>query len=127
MPTNILHLEDDKLLSEVLREAIQIGDSSVEITHFDNSDDAATYLEKHLSEIHLFVLDIRVPGQFDGLQLAQKIRALSTTHRIVITSAFRPPHQDLLTTLNAEWIAKPWRLMQCAQYFIEIAQRQALS
>ena len=71
-----------------------------------------TYLDEHKDEIKLFILDIRVPGEKDGLEYAEYIRESGSNAVIAITSAYRAPDNDMLKRLKCEWFAKPWHIME---------------
>jgi len=70
------------------------------------------------------VLDIRVPGSLNGMQVAQKIRDLKCAGTIVVTSAYRPPDRDLLATLSCEWFPKPWHLMDTTRKLFQLAKQR---
>ena len=114
----ILHLEDEGPLRDILRIALTSVDPKVEMTQFINSDEAVTYIEKNVNDIDLYILDIRVPGKLNGLELAQKIRALGSKGRIVMTSAYRRPSKEQLTELKSEWMAKPWHILNAPEQLL---------
>ena len=121
---HIVHLEDETPLSEILQATIELADPDAQIKHFINSDDAMQYIEEYGQAVDLFVLDIRVPGKLDGLEIAYEIRALGCPGEIVITSAYQFPSFDVLNELQAEWIPKPWHVKELSTRLVEIANRQ---
>ncbi len=107
---HIFHLEDDNSLRDILKVALGAADSSVQLKQSPNSDDAVQYIREHLEDIDLFVLDIRVPGELDGMQVAEVIRELGLTAPIVVASAYEKPSESLFSSLSCEWMPKPWDL-----------------
>ncbi len=108
---HILQLEDDNPLREIMKVALVAVMPTVNLKQFENSDDAVKYIEEHVKDIDLFLLDIRVPGSMDGVAVAQKIRELGCEGMIAITSAYRRPDRKKLAELNCQWLAKPWHVM----------------
>ena len=111
----ILHLEDEGPLRDVFKTAVSTFNKDVEVIQFISSDDALEYIGVHSDSIGVFVLDIRVPGQFDGLQVAAKIREIGNDHRIIITSGYITPDRDYMRNLKIEWMPKPMHLLNVVQ------------
>jgi DNA-binding response OmpR family regulator len=120
---HILHLEDDGPLREILKVALQSADPKLELHQFASSDEALDYIEANKDQIDLFILDIRVPGKLDGVGIAQKIRELKCRGAIVVTSAYRAPNRDLLSSLNIEWMPKPWHILDAAKKLLPLAKQ----
>lgn len=123
MPTHVVHLEDDGPLRDILKVALKAAEPQINLHQFISGDEAVRYIEQHIAEIDLFVLDIRVPGSMNGMQVAQKIRDLKCEGTIVVTSAYRPPDRQLLDTLDCEWFPKPWHLMDATQKLFRLAKQ----
>lgn len=121
-PMCIVHLEDDGPLREILKIALSTADPKLNIKQFISSDEALQFIQANLDTIALFVLDIRVPGDVDGIGVAEKIRALGSTRPIVVTSAFRKPKQDTLAHLNITWMPKPWHILDAAERLLPLAR-----
>ena len=121
----VLHLEDESMLRNILKAVLEAFDHNIELVQFASSDEVVAYLERDPLGIDLFMLDMRVPGALDGLQLASKIRALNHSATIIITSAYKPPDRELLASMNAEWLMKPWHIMELTPRLAEIAKQQA--
>jgi len=109
---HIVHLEDESPLREILRVALMAAVPNANLQQFIDSDKAVAYIEAHTQDIDLYILDIRVPGSLDGVEVAHKIRELGAPGVIAITSAYRAPDKKELETLNCEWFAKPWHIME---------------
>ena len=120
----ILHLEDDGPLREILAAALKATAPTCEILQFMNSDDALRYATENTHGVDLFILDVRVPGSMNGLQVAEKLRAIQCPGVIVITSAYRAPDEALLRKLSCEWYPKPWHLFEATTKLMTMAQRK---
>jgi response regulator of citrate/malate metabolism len=112
---NIVHVEDEKPLKDILKTTLATFDPSVNIIQFTTGDDALTYIQKNSESIDLFILDIRLPGTLNGVQLAEKIRQMHCPGHMVITSAFSRPSPETLTTLRCDYYRKPWHLVELMQ------------
>lgn len=119
---HILHLEDDGPLRDVLKVALELRDPDCEVHQFIGSDDALSYIERNIGEIDLYVLDIRVPGKLNGVEVAERVRELNSAAMIVITSAYREPERSLLQKLDCQWFPKPWHIMETSQRIVKMAK-----
>ena len=119
----VLHLEDDIRLREILQVALRAAEPNLVLKQYINSNDAVAYIEQHVHEIDLFILDIRVPGSVDGLDVARRIRALKCGAPIILTSAYQPPPQNLLLELDCEWYPKPWHIFETTRTLAQVARK----
>ena len=117
---HILHMEDDRTLRSLLHVALTAAEPSVKLQQFIGSDNALEYIEQQIKDIDLFVLDIRVPGELNGLDLAVKIREMGGTGVIIMTSAYSKPPENLLRLNNLEWMSKPWHIMEVPPRMFEL-------
>lgn len=124
---NILHLEDDGPLREILAAALKAVEPTCEIHQFVESDKAIQYALDHTQGIDLFILDIRVPGSMDGLEVARRVRAMNCSGAIVLTSAYRAPAPELIKELNCEWYPKPWHIYQTISKLFSLARKNTSS
>ena len=118
---NILHLEDDGPLREILAAALRAVEPNCELHQFIKSDDALAYVRQHAQGIDLFIIDIRVPGSMDGLQMAHQVRELRAPGAMVLTSAYRVPDQDVLKKLDCQWYPKPWHIIETSTKLLKLA------
>jgi DNA-binding LytR/AlgR family response regulator len=123
MALHIVHLEDERSLREATRIVLKELEPDVDLRQFEDSDSALDYIEQHASTIDLYLLDIRVPGSRDGLQIAEKIVELDTTGAIVFTSAYDSPKREVLDKLNAQYLRKPYGIEPTAKMLLEIARQ----
>lgn len=121
----VLHLEDDGPLRDIFRLFFTKSAPDIGLHQFISSDDAVEFIKDHIADIRVFVLDIRVPGQLDGIGVAQKIRELGSDRPIVIMSAFRQPTSDILKSFNGVWIPKPSHILNMVQTIIPMATNDA--
>ncbi|MCI0709859.1 MAG: response regulator [Chloroflexi bacterium] len=119
----VLHLEDDIRLREILQVALRAAEPNLVLKQYINSNDALAYIEQHVHEIDLFILDIRVPGPVDGLDVARRIRGLKCEAPIILTSAFQPPSQNVLVELDCEWYPKPWHIFETTRTLAQVARK----
>lgn len=107
----VLHLEDEGPLREILNVALMASNPKLVLQQFISSDDALEYIKSHQETIDIYILDIRVPGKLNGLELAEEIRKLGSIRPIIITSAYRKPEQTELDRLKCTWMEKPWHIL----------------
>ena len=110
MSIHIVHVEDDKPLKDILKSAFEAANPQVNLKQFLNGDGALPYIQANGHTVDLFILDMRLTGSMNGIQLAQKIRELALPGHIVITSAYLRPSRDLLNSLQCEYYPKPWHI-----------------
>ncbi len=96
MPIHVVHIEDDRPLRDILRIALTATDSRINLHQFTTGGEALPYVEINRLAIDLFILDIRLPGSMNGLEIAKKIRELDCPGSIVLTSAYGTPNPELL-------------------------------
>jgi CheY-like chemotaxis protein len=109
---NIIHLEDERELSEGMAFVIQEEAPNAMLTQFVSSDDLIAYIDREWQTVNLFILDVRVPGAKTGLEVARYLREIGYAGVIVVTSAYEPPSDALLQELNIHYFRKPWELPQ---------------
>ncbi len=109
MSYHIVHVEDEDTLLEALELVMKDHDPQITLKQFKMGDAALKYFEQYADHIDAVVLDIRIIGRLDGVDVAQEIRKRGWKRAIVITSAYGKPPQNRTTNLDVVWIAKPWR------------------
>ncbi|MEM9954928.1 MAG: response regulator [Chloroflexota bacterium] len=120
----IVHLEDEGPLREIMKIALESASPNLTMQQFIDSDSALDFIENNLDKINLFLLDVRVPGGLDGMGVAQKIRDLGSTRPIMITSAYRKPKKAQLDACEAQWMAKPWHILDAPEILIPLAKKR---
>jgi DNA-binding response OmpR family regulator len=122
---HIVHLEDESPLREILRVALVAAVPDANLQQFINSDKAMAYVDEHMDEIDLYILDIRVPGSMDGMEFARKLRERQAKGIVAVTSAYRAPDRTELDTLKLEWFAKPWHIMEVLDKLLPMIRPQS--
>lgn len=120
----VLHLEDDGPLSDIFRLFFKNSAPNITLYQFSNSTDAIEFIKEHLDEIKVYILDMRVPGEVDGIGVARKIRELGSKRPIIIMSAFRQPPQEVLNEFDGTWMSKPSHLLNMMQKIIPLAKAE---
>src|SRR4051812_8235846 len=109
---HIVHIEDDRPLRDILKMSFTTVDSSINMQQFTNGDEALPYITQHKQTIDLFILDFRLPGSMNGLQIAHKLHELNCPGNIVLTSAFTINKSEIPQSLNIEFVPKPWHIIE---------------
>jgi len=105
---NILHLEDELSIRTIMHDIFDFAVPQANVVQFSNSDDALAYVTDGRPQVSLFLLDIRVPGQVDGIGYAIKLRQLGYASMIAFASAYSKPASEVLTEVGEYvWLAKP--------------------
>ena len=113
MNKRLLIVEDDSDDRELLYEAVQQVNPSVQIDFAENGLEALRYLN-HLNEKNakppcLIVLDLNMP-LIDGKETYQKIKSdmnLLSVPIIIFTSSHNPNDKEMFERLGVEFISKP--------------------
>ncbi len=112
----IVHIEDESLLRDILRRGFKHADVPIDLRQFESADDAMPFICDHVPEVDLFILDIRLPGTLNGIQIAQRLREMGCPGSIVLTSAYySSPDPNWLKTLKVEYLPKPWYVFEIAK------------
>ena len=119
MSIHIVHIEDDRMLRDILRISFQTADPEVQLKQYTTGDEAMPYIEQYGQTIDLFIVDMRLPGTLNGLQIAQKIRELGYPGHLVLTSAYSSPSPEWLMSLSAEYLPKPWHILDLTRKLLE--------
>jgi len=122
---HIVHLEDESPLREILRVALVAAVPDANLQQFINSDKAMAYVDEHMDDIDLYILDIRVPGSMDGMEFARKLRERKAKGIVAVTSAYRAPDRTELDILKLEWFAKPWHIMEVLDKLLPMIRPQS--
>jgi DNA-binding NtrC family response regulator len=116
----LLHLEDEGPFRNLFKIALATIDPKVELIQFMSADEANTHLEQVTDNVKVFVMDIRVPGNLDGLDLAKIVREKYPNAPIIMTSAYQKPDADLIRRLNLIWMPKPVHILNISQKIIPL-------
>ena len=85
----VLVVEDDPVLSVVIRRSIESLFSFYEVVHVTSSAAALAQIARRI--VPLVITDYRLPASTDGLKLAAMIRERSPETRIALITAYATP------------------------------------
>jgi DNA-binding NtrC family response regulator len=112
---HVVHIEDDKSLRMLMQVALEVSHPKVQLQQFANAETALDYIRKHGNTVDLFILDVRLPGAVNGIQVAKNIRDMGCPGNIIITSAYSSPSPEVLSMLRCYFVPKSWHIMDIAQ------------
>lgn len=100
----VLVVEDEALIRLYISE--ELAELGFEVFEAANAREAVEVLKQH-PEIHVLFTDIDMPGDVDGLQLAQLVRTRWPPIKIIVTSGKHFfDHAEL--PVDGRFIAKPY-------------------
>ncbi len=101
----VLLVEDEALIAEVIGEALADGGHAVHIV--GTAQEAIAHLSNG-ARVDLLFTDINLPGELDGVGLAERARALNPQLPIVFASGRWWRLEELETLPNAATLRKPY-------------------
>jgi DNA-binding NtrC family response regulator len=119
---NILHLEDDRHLLDIMETAIKAFIRRADIHQFVNSNQAVEFIEQAHRTVDIYILDIRVQGELNGIEVARSIRQVDPYTPIIITSAYQKPPRQVLSTLQSRWMEKPWYVLDAPKTILSLVE-----
>jgi CheY-like chemotaxis protein len=100
----ILVVEDEGLVRQDLANQLRV--SGFKTIEADNAEEALSVIIAD-THVDLMLLDLRMPGRIDGLELARWMRRRAPHIKVVIVSAHLDPYPDLPVDAT---FAKPVRV-----------------
>ena len=82
----ILVVEDDSLVRELAVEALR--EEGYEVIHAANGEQAMAWCKRQIADV--LVTDIRLPGEVDGWQIAERCREQDPELRVIYATGFSP-------------------------------------
>lgn len=101
---SVLVVEDDPVLRLHAAEVFQ--DAGFHVVELENGDDALGYIVEQSRDIAAVFTDIYMPGDADGLYLADTVARNWPAIRVLVTSG-RPGAPGNLPS-NVRFLPKPW-------------------
>jgi DNA-binding response OmpR family regulator len=123
MVNHIVHLEDDHHLFSIFRVALEIAQPSLKIVQFTEAEQLLNYVVQATTPVDVVILDIRVPGKLNGIQVAQQLRKMQYQTNIIITSAYSAPERRVLSEIDALFIPKPWNISAMIHQILDLDLR----
>jgi CheY-like chemotaxis protein len=112
---HVVQIEDESPLRDILKAALQAAQPTIKLQQFGDAESALPYIREWSWDVDLFIIDIRLPGKLNGLDLTQQIRATGCPGYVVLTSAYAAPPKDFLASHRCEYTPKPWHLLDLTQ------------
>jgi DNA-binding response OmpR family regulator len=82
----VLVVEDDLLVREIVVEALR--DAGFDVIQASDGEEALTWCSQRVADV--LVTDIRLPGQIDGWQIAERCREHDPTLPVIYATGFSP-------------------------------------
>lgn len=117
---HVVQIEDDKPLKEILKVTLEAAEPRLNLNQFISGDEALSYIQQHVANIDLIIVDIRLPGNLNGVQIAEMIRSLNYTGNMVLTSAYSRPNSDTLKLLQSDFYPKPWHILDITNKILRL-------
>nr|WP_249817296.1 response regulator [Bradyrhizobium sp. 179] len=85
-PVSVLLVEDDPLIREFVVEALR--DAGYHVIHASTGEEALAWCKRHAADV--LVTDIRLPGDVDGWQIAERCREHDPDLPVIYATGFSP-------------------------------------
>jgi DNA-binding NtrC family response regulator len=117
---HVVQIEDDKPLKEILKVTLEAAEPKLNLNQFISGDEALPYIQQNLENIDLIIVDIRLPGNMNGIQIAEHIRQLNYKGNMVLTSAYSRPNSTTLKQLQSDFYPKPWHILDITNKILRL-------
>ncbi|MCS7313563.1 MAG: response regulator transcription factor [Acidobacteria bacterium] len=109
---HVLLVEDDPDLRRLL--ALQLAGWGYRVTALEDAEKAWTFLnQRPLPDVHLAIIDVLLPGLWDGLDLVREIRRHPQwSHLPILVLTARGAERDVVRGLGSgadDYVVKPYR------------------
>ncbi len=119
LPVTILIVEDEALVRLVLSEALR--DAGMRVVEAASAEEAEAALKAGL-QVDLVFTDVRMPGSYDGLELARRIKRERADLPVLVTSG----HLDAASVHPiAVFLPKPYVLDDVLDTISSLLKRSA--
>ena len=106
-PISIVYVEDEPSIAQLLSNGLGLFGMKVHPIYM-SAEDLLQHLDgPELLDADMFIFDIRLPGM-TGLELAARLRKQGETRPFLLVSAWPAPAPELLASIQASFIAKPF-------------------
>ncbi len=86
LPVSVLLIEDDPLIRELIVEALR--EAGYHVIHVSTGEEALAWCKRHVADV--LVTDVRLPGQLDGWQIAERCREHDPELPVIYATGFSP-------------------------------------
>ncbi|GBC84033.1 Phosphate regulon transcriptional regulatory protein PhoB [bacterium HR11] len=123
---HVLLVEDDPDLRKLL--ALQLTGWGYRVTAVEDAEKAWTFLnQRPLPDVHLAVIDILLPGLWDGLDLVREIRRHPQwSHLPILVLTARGAERDVVRGLGSgadDYVVKPYRPAELQARLVALLRR----
>ena len=108
--SRVLLVEDELLVREVAAE--DLGEAGFEVTPASDGDEALAILREG-TDFDLLFTDIRMPGQYDGFELAREAKQIIPGLKVIYATGFGDAGDDL--SEDECYVRKPYNLKDLKQ------------
>src|SRR5436305_4451082 len=105
MKSSVLIVDDEPSVRNVLTE--MLSDSGLPILEASDASEALNTLRKAGGNICVMVTDVRMPGFFNGLDLAKFVQNSWPWVKVIVMSGFGETVSEL--PRNTRFVPKPWQ------------------
>ncbi|MGY4445669.1 CheY-like chemotaxis protein [Bradyrhizobium sp. i1.3.1] len=85
-PVSVLLVEDDPLIRGFVVEALR--EAGYHVIHASTGEEALAWCKRHVADV--LVTDVRLPGQVDGWQIAERYREQDPELPVIYATGFSP-------------------------------------
>ncbi len=100
----VLVVEDDPMLRTDASDMLQ--EAGFYVVELDNGDDALSYIVEQSREVAAVFTDVQMPGDADGLYLAEAVARNWPHIKVLVTSGHIAAPRDL--PKGVRFVPKPW-------------------
>jgi DNA-binding response OmpR family regulator len=120
-PISIVYVEDEPSIAQLLSSGLGLFGMKVHPIYMSAEDLLQNLSASEIVEADMFIFDIRLPGM-TGLELATRLRQKGETRPMLLVSAWPPPSIELLDSIQASFIAKPFDFADIVAKVQELTQ-----
>lgn len=118
VPRTVLVVEDEPLLRLVVSEVLRM--QGMKVVETATAEEAEAVLAAGL-HVDLVFTDVRMPGAFDGLELARRLKARAPLLPVLVTSA----HLDAAAVMSGvPFLQKPYLPSQAVALIISLIENE---
>ena len=102
---DIVVVEDNADVAQAIRPVLEA--QGCRVTHFASAGEAVAWIGRHAGEVDLVLTDVVMPGEMDGLGLAQYLRREHPAIALVVMTGYAQ-QLEVITQQGFTVLAKPW-------------------
>jgi signal transduction histidine kinase/ActR/RegA family two-component response regulator len=101
----VVLVEDNLEVASAIRPVLEA--QGCEVRHFANAAAAMGWIDAHAADVDVVLTDVVMPGELDGLTLAQKVRERHARIGLVVMTGYAQ-QLEAITRQGFTVLAKPW-------------------